>query len=149
MKLAAEDQTVHIVRGLLCYVWQASGATGNVVEGSETTGWTRELVGTIHLKEMTSSNVFLDELICHIWQAVVGTSRLPLTSLEAPLPAFALGQVAFSYTGGRSSDALIHWSVLLTPAYYPTYRFAREPSCLKPFCAPLLRMRFPKSSANF
>jgi len=32
-----------------------------------------------------------------VFQAVVGTSRLPLTSLEAPLPAFALGQLAYVY----------------------------------------------------
>src|SRR4051794_40587614 len=40
VKLAAADQTVHVVRGLLCYIWQPSGAAGNVIEGSETTGWT-------------------------------------------------------------------------------------------------------------
>ena len=27
--------------------------------------------------------------------AVIGTSRLPITSLEAPLPAFSLGQLAY------------------------------------------------------
>ena len=32
-----------------------------------------------------------------LFHAVVGTSRLPLTSVEAPLPAFSLGELAYIY----------------------------------------------------
>src|SRR5262249_39548372 len=33
--------------------------------------------------------------------AVVGTSRLPLTSVEAPLPAFSFGRLYYGYRGGN------------------------------------------------
>ena len=35
------------------------------------------------------------ELGIYLMLAVVGTSRLPITSLESPLPAFSLGQLAY------------------------------------------------------
>ena len=52
-------------------------------------------------------------LIRLLFHAVVGTSRLPLTSIEAPLPAFSFGQLLYCHgigetEGGpvRSMDAL-------------------------------------------
>ncbi|GEM_PF-773515 len=97
LKWDAERQEVHVVRGLLCHAWEAADGGGNVIESRETTKWMMELVGTLALAEFTDVDELRDELICRLWQAVVGTSRLPLTSLEAPLPGFVLGQLANVY----------------------------------------------------
>src|SRR5262249_16684161 len=64
--------------------------------------WVRELVGTIPLDRFAELR---DELVCRVFQAVVGTSRLPLTSVEAPLPAFSLGQLAYFYRGPLPAEA--------------------------------------------
>src|ERR1051325_847596 len=98
VKLDVAARRIHVVRGLLAYVWEGHG-DGNVVEGRETIRWTRELVGTIVLDQFTDLESLRDELICVIWQAVVGTSRLPLNSVEAPLPAFLFGQLHYAYRG--------------------------------------------------
>src|SRR5207249_1826541 len=58
----------------------------------------------------------LDELVCRVFHAVVGASRLPLTSVEAPLPAFSLGRLAWFYRPGlrtESSAPLCTWAELL------------------------------------
>ena len=39
-------------------------------------------------------------------QAVVGTSRLPLTSVEAPLPAFTFGQLAYFYRSDAGTEPI-------------------------------------------
>src|SRR5262249_45881464 len=67
--------------------------------------WARELVGTIDLRRFHGPEDFRDELICRLFQAVVGTSRLPLTSLEAPLPAFSLGELLYCYRRGLGETA--------------------------------------------
>src|SRR5205085_10235275 len=55
------------------------------------------LVGTVALHEFARLEDLSDELIALAFHAVVGASRLPLTSVEAPLPAFSLGQLAYCY----------------------------------------------------
>jgi hypothetical protein len=107
LKWDVERREIHVVRGLECFVWEAAASTGNVVEGGETRRWIQELVGTIALADFTDEEELRDELICRLWQAVVGTSRLPLTSLEAPLPAFALGQLAYVYQPGTAENESI------------------------------------------
>src|SRR5262249_41403598 len=87
----------HVVRAIHCYAWEGYDAGDNVILSRETKKWVRELVGTIHLADFTSADEVLDEIICLLFQAVVGTSRLPLTSVEAPLPAFTLGELAYGY----------------------------------------------------
>jgi hypothetical protein len=86
---------LHVVRGLLCYVWEGYDAGGNVYLSRETMRWVRELTGTIFLHRFPSEGELLDELVCRVFHAVVGASRLPLTSVEAPLPAFSLGRLAY------------------------------------------------------
>ncbi len=94
VKLDVSARQIHVVRGLLGYLWEGHGS-GNVVESRETIRWTRELVGTIALESCADLESLRDELICVIWQAIVGTSRLPLHSVEAPLPAFLFGQLHY------------------------------------------------------
>jgi hypothetical protein len=93
---------LHIVRSLLCHAWESYDDGGNVIQSRETSRWMMELVGTLTPAEFADVEELRDELICRIWQAVVGTSRLPLTSLEAPLPAFSLGQLAYLYRATAS-----------------------------------------------
>jgi hypothetical protein len=95
---------VHVVRAIYCYAWEGYNAGGNVYESRETRKWVRELVGTIDLGRFADVDALRDELICRLFQAVVGTSRLPLTSVEAPLPAFALGQLAYFYRPALAAE---------------------------------------------
>jgi hypothetical protein len=85
---------VHVVRALPCYAFEAYDAGDNVILSREVVKWVRELVGTIRANELTPAEL-RDELTGLVWQAIIGTSRLPLTSVEAPLPAFTFGQLAY------------------------------------------------------
>jgi hypothetical protein len=95
VKLDAETGEIHVVRAILCYAWEAYESSENVIESRETTKWDRELVGTFDLPNLSSVNQVSDRLGETLFRAVIGTSRLPLTSVEAPLPAFSLGRLAF------------------------------------------------------
>jgi hypothetical protein len=99
--LDRDDDVVHIVRGLECYVWEGFDRGGNVIESREVRKWRRELVGSLRLSDFGDMAALQEELTLRILQAVVGTSRLPLTSVEAPLPAFSFGLV--SYLGAHSA----------------------------------------------
>jgi hypothetical protein len=97
LKLDWPARQIHVVRAIHSYVWEAYEAGEKVILSRETTRWVRELVGTILIDSLKSGGELLDEAICKLFQAVVGVSRLPLTSLEAPLPAFLLGQMAYFF----------------------------------------------------
>jgi hypothetical protein len=86
---------IHVVRAILSYAHEAYDAGGNVILTREVRKWLRELVGTIPIAEFASADELRQELACRLVQAVVGTSRLPLTSVEAPLPAFTFGELAY------------------------------------------------------
>ena len=67
--------------------------------------WVRELAGTIRLAEFGRAEALRDELACRLFRAVVGASRLPLHSVEAPLPAFSLGRLFYRYRPEASPGA--------------------------------------------
>jgi hypothetical protein len=90
----------HVVRAVECYVWEGYHAGDNVYLSRETRKWIRELVGTVPLRQFATAAELKDELISLVFHAVVGASRLPLTSVEAPLPAFSLGELAYCYRAG-------------------------------------------------
>lgn len=90
IKFDVGGQTAHVTRSILCHVHSAVSVNENTIESAPATRWLRELVGTAP----ADARLF-DELITLMFQAVVGTSRLPLTSLESPLPAFTLGQLGY------------------------------------------------------
>jgi hypothetical protein len=100
LKLDREAQRVYVTRAIYCHAWQGYHAGDNVYLSRETCKWVRELVGTVLLDRFRDLQELRDELICLLFLAVVGVSRLPLTSLEAPLPAFTLGQVAYFHRPG-------------------------------------------------
>src|SRR5262249_28817245 len=89
---------IHVVRGLDSYVWEGHDSGGGVYLSRERRKWVRELVGTLALASCASLDELRDELICRLFHAVVGT-RLPLSSVEAPLPAFSFGELFYCYRG--------------------------------------------------
>ncbi|HWY86572.1 MAG TPA: hypothetical protein VNX28_07605, partial [Gemmataceae bacterium] len=95
VKLDETAGQIHVVRAILSYVWEGFDAGDNVIQSRETTKWVRELVGTISLDATPHANDLRNELTALLHAAVQGTSRLPLNSVEAPLPAFSLGQLAY------------------------------------------------------
>jgi hypothetical protein len=121
VKLDEEAGQLHVVRGLDSYVWEGYDAGGNVYQSRERRKWVRELVGTIRLDRFTDPDELRDELICRLFQAVVGTSRLPLSSVETPLPAFSFGQLFYCYrpAAPASSGSLHGWRDLVTEMLAP------------------------------
>src|SRR5205823_3814346 len=53
--------------------------------------------GTIDLDRFASLADLRKELASLLFHAVVGTSRLPLHSVEAPLPAFSFGELFYCF----------------------------------------------------
>src|SRR5581483_5722624 len=113
LKLEQEESRLHVVRGILCHVWEAYDSGGGVILSRETTRWVRELTGNLTLAEFSRTEDLLDELVCRVFHVVVGASRLPVTSVETPLPSFSLGQAAYQFT---------------TPSFPPRPRFGGEGS---------------------
>jgi hypothetical protein len=106
VSLDEQARQVHLTRALQCYAWEGYHAGDNVYLSRETCKWQRERVGVIEISQFQSLDDLRDELICLLFQAVVGTSRLPLTSLEAPLPAFSLGELAYFHRPRLSPSEL-------------------------------------------
>jgi hypothetical protein len=100
LKLDAAGR-IHVTRAIHCHAWEGYDAGNNVFLSRETTKWVRELVGTIDSREFTNEAELRDEVICRLFLAVVGVSRLPLTSVEAPLPDFTLGRLTYCYQASR------------------------------------------------
>jgi hypothetical protein len=105
LKLDEAAGRLYVVRGLECYVWEAYDSGGNVILSRERRKWVRELTGALDLTRFKGADDLGDELVCQLFHAVVGASRLPLTSVEAPLPAFSFGEVFYSYRPGAPADA--------------------------------------------
>jgi hypothetical protein len=92
-----EAGQLFVVRGIDSYVWEGYDSGGNVYLTRERRKWVRELTGVIPLKSFIQADELLDELICQLFHAVVGASRLPLSSVEAPMPGFSFGQLFYCY----------------------------------------------------
>jgi hypothetical protein len=95
LKLDMSRRQLYVTRAIYCYAWEGYHAGDNVYLSRETRKWIRELVGSIALEHFSCRDELRDEIICLLFQAVIGCSRLPLQSVEAPLPAFSLGRLAY------------------------------------------------------
>ena len=95
LKLEESAGVLYVVRGLECYVWEGYDSGGGVILSRERRKWVRELVAVLRLDEFANLDELRDEIIGGLYHAVVGTSRLPLTSVEAPLPAFSFGRLFY------------------------------------------------------
>jgi hypothetical protein len=97
VKWDARAGQLHVVRGLDSYAWEGYDAGGGVFLSRECRKWVRELTGTIRMDCFADLEELRDELMCRLFLAVIGSSRLPLASVEAPLPAFSLGELFYCY----------------------------------------------------
>jgi hypothetical protein len=114
VKLDLPARRIHVVRAVCCHAWEGYDAGGDVYLSRETRRWVRELVGTLYLDQLAGADELRDELNCRLFQAVVGTSRLPLTSVEAPLPDFSLGRLGYAYQPATTSGAPMRsWEELI------------------------------------
>src|SRR5262245_54217373 len=103
---------VHVTRSILCYAWEAYADEEGAIQSRETVKRNRELVGSLQLSEYHAREDFLKDIGDLLFLAVVGTSRLPLTSEEAPHPAFTFGQWMYCYrpnAGDRPSANISEW----------------------------------------
>ena len=88
---------IHVVRGIDSYVHEGYDSGGGVFLTRERRRWVRELVATVELGRFRDLEELRDELICLLFNAVVGTSRLPLAPVETPLPTFSCGEWFYCY----------------------------------------------------
>lgn len=135
MKLDAAAGQLHIVRGLDSYVWEGYDAGGNVIQSRERRKWVQELVGTVRLDRFADPDELRDELACQLFQAVVGTSRLPLASVETPLPSFSFGQLFYCYRPTAVADSLSprSWRELLADMLTPVVNRREQARLLETF----------------
>ena len=95
LKLSASEGAIHVTRAIYCYAWEGYHAGDNVYLSREVPKWVSELVGTIRLDQFSDVRTLQNEIVCLLFHAIVGTSRLPLTSVESALPGFSLGEIGY------------------------------------------------------
>ncbi len=106
----SDAQEVLVLRRILTHGFEAYEDSPGVILSRPAQKWVRELVATIGVKFSNGDGLVAEIGTC-VFLAVIGTSRLPITSLESPLPAFSLGQLAYFPSlvrddGARWSDPL-------------------------------------------
>jgi hypothetical protein len=106
VKLAFDAGSLHVTRGILCRVWEGYDSGNNVIESREISRCVEELIGTIDLDQVADVSELRKDLAWLIFRAVVGLSKLPLSSIEAPLPGFSLGTFAYFPGPTISSEPL-------------------------------------------
>ena len=114
LKWDHNGRQIHVVRSIDSYVHQGYDSGGGVMLTRERRKWVRELVGTAELSRLRDLEELRDELICLLFNAVVGTSRLPLAPVETPLPAFSFGELFYSFRINEPTDTtpISSWSEL-------------------------------------
>jgi hypothetical protein len=147
--LDPETRRLYVVRAIHCYAWEGYDAGGKVIESRETRKWLRELVGTITIDEFADLDSLEDELICGLFQAVVGTSRLPLTSVEAPLPAFSFGQLVYIYRPVCDKLPLRTADDLLTKGLSSQLAFREKVKLLETWLHTVALEGLPREVASF
>ena len=77
------------------FAFEAYEESPDVILDREVEKWSSELTGTIDVDRFDVDQL-TSEVAAYVYLAVIGTSRLPITSLESPLPALSLGQLSYS-----------------------------------------------------
>ena len=96
LRMAAGQGPIYITRELLIQGEETYESAPNVIETRSALVSRRELVGTVDRNRWASTAALAGELSQYVLLAIVGTSRLPITSVESPLPAFSFGQLGYS-----------------------------------------------------
>ncbi|WP_145255681.1 hypothetical protein [Planctomycetes bacterium Pan216] len=113
-----ESKRLYVVRSILVHGHEAYEDDDRTIKTREVRKGQRELVGSLPLDESLDEAGFRRLLNVTLKRAVLGTSRLPITSIESPLPAFSLGK--FAYLGEETpesddaltgSEALLDWGL--------------------------------------
>jgi hypothetical protein len=104
VKVDVTTRTVYVTRNLLVHAWEAYEA-GNVIRSRETRRWVPELVAAIDLTLTSDPDTLQRQVEQGLFLAVIGTSRLPITSVESPLPAYALGHLGYFPFGAKAGPA--------------------------------------------
>src|SRR5205085_6483724 len=94
----------YVTRQLQSWVWEGYEPAPRVFDSRLVARPVTELVGTIDLRDCSSSDDLEAELASLVFRAVIGVSRLPLTSIEAPIPEFSLGRLGYFPDGGAGPD---------------------------------------------
>jgi hypothetical protein len=94
LRFAGASAVLHITRWLHCRIWEAVDAKG-AIDTVEVERWIEELVGSVELEKKGDYDTLVDQVRELIFHAAIGLSRLPLNSVETPLPAFSLGNVGY------------------------------------------------------
>ncbi len=151
VKLDVEAGQLHVVRGLDSYVWEGYDAGGNVYMSRERRKWIRELVGTIRLDRFADLDELRDELACRLFQAVIGTSRLPLSSVETPLPAFSFGQLFYCFrpAAPEASGPLRTWRELVINMLAPSLNPSEQAHLLETFLHAVPAIEMSEAAAVF
>ncbi len=97
-------QQLFLTRQILTHGFEAYEDSPGVILTRTVEKWVSELIGTLDVGELTEQ-AFDAELAAYVFLAVVGTSRLPITSSESPPPAFSLGQLGYVPQLSDSSEA--------------------------------------------
>jgi len=95
VKYDQPEGRIHVTRNILTHVWAPYGEQRHVIQIRETQRWLPELIGTIELSLIADRFDLQQQISRLVLSAVVGTSRLPTTSLQTPLPQFSLGQLGY------------------------------------------------------
>ncbi len=114
IKLDPAAGRLFVVRGVDCHVHEPH-AEGNVITTRPVQRRVRELIAAFDLAGLASTQALRGEVAAALGRAVTGT-RLPLTPLEAPHPAFSFG--GLFYGPKASAEPLRQWSELL-PRWLP------------------------------
>jgi hypothetical protein len=134
LKLDAAGGELHVVRGIDSYVWEGYDSGNNVFLSRERRKWVRELVCTLRLDRFPDLGDMEDELACALFHAVVGASRLPLSSVEAPLPAFSFGELFYCYRpGAAGGEPLRSWEELAAQMLGPALAWRERARLLETF----------------
>jgi hypothetical protein len=94
VKYDAAERRLYVVRSLRVFGQEVFEESG-VIDSRPAKKWQRELVGSVDLKLVPNVEWLQRFVELCLFRAVIGPSRLPITSLESPLPQFSLGQLFY------------------------------------------------------
>jgi hypothetical protein len=94
VRQASDQDAIYVTRQIYSEAYEAYDESPGVIVTRPVRKWVAELVGTIERPKI-DTDALAAELGQLLFLAVIGTSRLPITSLESPLPDFSLGGFAY------------------------------------------------------
>lgn len=95
IKVSWADGLLFVTRSILIHAHEAYEAEDRTILTRPVQRSVEELVGQIDLKLPLNMERLSSVLRDTLFRAIVGSSRLPITSVESPLPAYSLGQLAY------------------------------------------------------